>query len=75
MGCDGGATICDFCGQREISLRDEDLAFHQWTNRGYVFCNVRIPMRTCDGCGSRNWGEEAEAIIEEAVIKEYNKLP
>ena len=28
----------------------------------------------CDQCGSEHWNQEAEAIIEEAVRREYEKL-
>jgi hypothetical protein len=33
-----------------------------------------IPVGVCDHCGSKSWEEAAEAIIEEAVRKEYEKL-
>jgi len=29
----------------------------------------------CDRCGSRHWNADAEAIIEESVRREYEKLP
>jgi hypothetical protein len=75
MSDNQGADFCDFCGQGKVFTRDEELAFHQWTSRGYVFCKVRIPMGTCDRCGAKNWDEAAEAIIEQAVRQEYDKLP
>lgn len=65
---------CEFCEQGKLLTRNEGLSFHQWTNRGYVFCRVRIPVRTCDRCGAKTWDEAAEAIIEQAVRKEYDKL-
>jgi hypothetical protein len=30
-------------------------------------------VRTCDRCGSKNWNEDAEAIAEEMVRREYVK--
>jgi hypothetical protein len=32
-------------------------------------------MGICDHCGSKTWDDDAEAIIEEAVRQEYQKLP
>ena len=66
---------CAFCRQGTIMVRDEALAFHQSTDRGSVLCRVVIPMGVCDRCGNRSWDEQAEAIIEEAVVREYQKLP
>jgi hypothetical protein len=70
-----GADACDFCKRGRVVTRCEELRFYQWTARGYLSCRVSIPMGTCDECGAKTWGEEAEAIIEEAVRQEYDKLP
>jgi hypothetical protein len=67
--------LCDFCKIGQIAKRQEEIAFRQWTDRGYVSCRVVIPIDVCDRCGLRNWDEAAEAIIEEAVRKQYEKLP
>jgi hypothetical protein len=32
-------------------------------------------VAVCECCGSREWDEAAEAIIEDAVRQEYEKLP
>jgi hypothetical protein len=34
-----------------------------------------VPLRVCGRCGSRDWTEETEALIDEAVRREYDKLP
>lgn len=65
---------CDLCERGKVVKRNEKLSFHQWTNRGYVFCSVVIPLGTCEQCGAKTWDEAAEAIIEQAVRKEYDKL-
>ncbi len=67
--------ICYFCKKGRFLKQTEGIAFHQWTNKGYVYCRVEVPMRVCDRCGSRDWDEETEALIEEAVRREYDKLP
>jgi hypothetical protein len=69
------ADLCDLCEQGKVIKRDEELAFHQWTSRGYVFCRVKIPMGTCERCGAKSWDEAAEAMIEQAVSREFDKLP
>lgn|GEM_PF-971732 len=66
---------CFFCKKGKFVTRNEDIAFHQWTDRGYVFCRVKLSLGVCDHCGSRHWNEDAEAAIEEAIQREYNKLP
>jgi hypothetical protein len=36
---------------------------------------VNIPVAICADCGAKSWDGEAEAIIEEAVNREVDKLP
>lgn len=69
------ADLCDFCKQGKLIKRTEEIAFHQWTDRGTVFCKVNIPMGICDMCGAKTWDESAESIIEEAVRQAREKLP
>jgi hypothetical protein len=73
LGHDGG--ICELCRRGNVVRRSEEMSFHQWTDRGYVFCRVTIPIGVCDQCGTKNWDEAAEAVIEQAVRQEYDKLP
>jgi hypothetical protein len=74
MPDDEGGDICELCGRGRKIKRNEALAFHQWTDRGYVFCRVTIPMGTCDLCNAKSWDEAAESVIEEAVRKAYDQL-
>lgn len=68
------APECDFCRRGHIGQRSQRIAFRQWTDKGYIFCRATIPIGICDRCGSRHWNEEAEAIIEDVVRSEYQKL-
>lgn len=70
----GRAGLCELCGRRGKTTREEELAFNQWTDRGYVSCRVTIPVSTCGYCKTRSWDEAAEAVIEEAVRKAYDQL-
>ena len=64
---------CAVCGHSSVVRANEEIGFYQWTDRGRVFCRVEIPLSRCDNCGAKEWNEEAEAIIEEAVRREYDK--
>jgi hypothetical protein len=66
---------CDFCKIGKVARRKQQIAFRQWTDKGYVFCAAEVPVGVCDRCGSPHWSEDAETIIEQAVRKEYDKLP
>lgn len=65
---------CDFCKIGRIITSSQEIAFHQWTDKGYVFCRATVPMGVCDHCGAKTWDEDAEKIIEVAVRQEYEKL-
>ena len=67
--------ICDFCKIGRLIERTQLIAFHQWTDKGYVFCRAPVLIGVCEECGSRNFDEVAEATIEEAVRKAYEELP
>jgi hypothetical protein len=53
----------------------QGMTFHQWTSKGNVSCKVTVPIGICDNCGAKNWNEETEAVIEQAVKRETDKLP
>jgi hypothetical protein len=65
---------CDFCARGLKIRRNQDLAFQQWTDRGFVSCRVNIPMSTCDCCNAKSWDDAAEAVIDEAVREAYDRL-
>jgi hypothetical protein len=75
MMSNGNGDICYFCKKGKFVKRTEQMTFHQWTDKGYVYCRVSVPLRVCGRCGSRDWTEETEALIDEAVRREYDKLP
>jgi hypothetical protein len=65
---------CYFCKKGRFVEQTEEIAFKQWTDRGYVFCNVELLVGVCDHCGSRDWNAETEAVIREVVRRERDKL-
>jgi hypothetical protein len=70
-----GQELCEHCGRAQVVKRREQISFIQWTDRGYLSCRAVVPMGVCNSCEARTWDEIAESIIEETVLREYNKLP
>jgi hypothetical protein len=65
---------CDFCRRGHVTTRYERISFHQWTNKGYVFCCAEVPIGICNRCSSKHWNQDAETKIEDIVQQEYKKL-
>jgi hypothetical protein len=68
------AQRCDFCKKGRVITHKQQIAFRQWSDRGYLHCHAEIPIGVCDRCGSEHWSQEAETIIDEVVKREYDKL-
>ena len=47
------AKRCDFCKHGQLVKREEQMAFRQWADKGYLFCRVVVPVDVCEHCGSR----------------------
>jgi hypothetical protein len=75
MSNNENGEVCYFCKKGKFVRRTEKIAFHQWTDKGYIFCRVSTAVGVCDRCGSRHWTDDMEALIEAAVRREYDKLP
>ena len=65
---------CEFCKSGRVMRRSLRIAFRQETDLGCVSCLADLPLKVCDRCGSKNWDNDADAIAEEAVRREYVKL-
>jgi hypothetical protein len=66
---------CDFCRQGRVIAQKQQIAFRQWTDRGYIHCRAEVPIGVCSHCNSYHWNQEADAITEGVVRREYEKLP
>ena len=73
MSQKNAGDTCSFCNQGRLVKQTQHLSFNQWTDRGYVFCSVDVPVQVCESCGSKTWDDAAESLIEEAVWREYDK--
>jgi hypothetical protein len=69
------AQRCDFCKIGSLFKSNQELSFKEWTDKGYVFCCITIPVSVCDQCYSKSWDEDVEKAIRDAVRLEYEKLP
>jgi hypothetical protein len=66
---------CPLCEYHQMVRGTIDLTFHQMTDRGRVTCCVALPGSICPRCGLESLDAEADAMMDEAVRHEYNKLP
>jgi hypothetical protein len=71
---DYSSDLCAFCRTGRLVERNQEVAFHQSTDRGDIFCRLTLPVIVCEQCRSVTWDAETEAIIEEAVRRAYDKL-
>ena len=65
---------CLFCKIGNVAKGDQNIVFKQSTDKGYIVCNVAIPVDTCDHCGMKTWDYNAEAVVAEAVRQNYENL-
>ena len=74
MGAEDKPVICDICGNGRVTERTEEVAFRQWSDKGYVHCRATVLVGTCDICHATTIGPEASKICDEAFRREYEKL-
>jgi hypothetical protein len=74
MAGDCEPTICEFCRQGRVTRRPEEMAFRQWSDRGYVHCRVVILVGTCDNCGCKSLDPGSDKLMDETFQREYDKL-
>jgi hypothetical protein len=65
---------CEFCHRGQIEWRLGRISFRQWSDKGYVHCNVEIQMGICDRCGAQTLPPDADRILDEEFQREYTKL-
>jgi hypothetical protein len=75
MISDGEPIICEYCKKGRVVKRMEEIAFRQWSDKGYVHCRIMILGGTCDNCHAKSLDEEAEKIFDETFQREYHRLP
>jgi hypothetical protein len=53
MAAEDEPVVCEICKKGHVVKRAEKLAFRQWSDKGYVHCQVRVFMGTCNKCGAK----------------------
>jgi hypothetical protein len=67
-------TICLFCGTGSVVERNEEIAFRQWSDKGYIRSRVAIPIAVCNQCDARySLDPEIDKILDDAFQREYDK--
>jgi hypothetical protein len=67
--------ICDICRKGHLTLKMEEIAFRQWSDKGYIRCRVTMSVGTCDTCGAKSLPLDSDEIFDAAFQQEYKKLP
>jgi hypothetical protein len=75
MPVNEAVTVCDFCQQKRVTWTIEQMAFRQWSDKGYVHCRMELSVGTCQGCGSKSLEPGSDQILDAAFQEEYRKLP
>jgi hypothetical protein len=65
---------CSVCKKGHLIIQTEPISFSQKTDKGTVFCSTILPINICEHCGTKSWDRATEALVEEAVRREYEKL-
>ena len=68
-------VMCEICKKGRVTKRMEEMAFRQWSDKGYVHCRVTILMGTCNKCRAKSLDPGSEKILDQAFQREYDKLP
>ena len=71
----GEPTICEICKRGCVTKRMEEMAFRQWSDKGYIQCGFTILVGTCDSCRVKSLDPGSDKILDEAFRREYDKLP
>ena len=74
MAVEDELIICEICKQGRVTKRMEEMAFRQWSDKGYIHCRVTILIGTCDNCRVKSLDPGSNKILDEAFQREYDKL-
>ena len=75
MSSQNGGEFCVVCKRGPVIKRNQEIAFRQRTDKGYVSCRVTIQLGVCTHCAGMSSDASAAAVMDEAVRREYDKLP
>src|SRR5262245_63013265 len=64
-------TICEFCRKGHVIQRLENIAFRQWSDKGWISCQVAVSIGVCHVCNARIL-LGCDKILDEAFQREYD---
>jgi hypothetical protein len=74
MAVEDEPVICEICKQGRVTKRMEEMAFRQWSDKGYIHCRATILIGTCNNCHVKQLDPGSDKILDEAFQREYDKL-
>jgi len=74
MAVEDEPVICEICKQGRVTKRMEEMAFRQWSDKGYIHCRATILIGTCNNCHRKYLEPGADKVLDEAFQREYDKL-
>jgi len=69
-----GMSFCAFCHSDRVQRTAEEINFRQWSDKGYIHCDVVVMVAVCGGCGFRTLDDDANKIMDATFQREYRKL-
>jgi hypothetical protein len=67
-------AVCDFCHQKRVTWKIEEMTFRQWSDKGYVHCRVELPVGSCQNCKAKSLQPGSDRILDAAFEEAYRKL-
>ena len=74
MAAKSAPAVCDFCKKGYMSQQVREVAFRQWSDKGYVHCRANVMMGVCDHCQASTPAPGADKILDDAFRREYDRL-
>jgi hypothetical protein len=65
-------TICEFCRKGHVIQRLEDIAFRQWSDVGWISCQVAVSIGVCNVCNARTTLLGGDKVLDEVFQREYD---
>ena len=64
-------AVCNLCHKGRVSMKMEEIAFWQFSHKGYVPCRVTMMTGTCEACGTKSVLPGSDRIFEKAFRQGY----
>jgi hypothetical protein len=65
--------ICDLCRRGHLTAAVEEIAFRQWSDKGFIECQALVMVTTCDNCGMKSLPSGSDEILDAAFRRAYER--